>query len=218
MKKVFHTIFINISSFFEDYLLAALIITVCGAVLITAVILISAKLKGKSAKTAFKENLKAVCSSALILFYISLILNMTVFRRLSLPEHDPFSKIFGGWGIEDMIYYYDFSSIFNIIMFLPLCTVLFIFIKAALNRNITDKKLTLISFLCGFVFSCAIEALQIILKAGTFQIADIFYNTLGGVLSAGIFILLRKIYYSASLKKAADKIKSKLKSLNSGRV
>uniref|UniRef100_UPI0040277454 hypothetical protein n=1 Tax=Eubacterium sp. TaxID=142586 RepID=UPI0040277454 len=63
MKKVFHTIFINISSFFEDYLLSALIITVCGAVLITAVILISAKLKGTSAKTAFKEKLKAVCSS-----------------------------------------------------------------------------------------------------------------------------------------------------------
>lgn len=103
-------------------------------------------------------------------------------------------------------------------MFLPLCTVLFIFIKTALNRNITDKKLTLISFLCGFVFSCVIEALQIILKAGTFQIADIFYNTLGGILSAGIFILLRKVYYSASFKKAADKIKSKLKSLNSGRV
>lgn len=210
MKKLIHTISLSITSFFEDYLITALLITAFGAVLMILGILINAKIKGKSAKFALKENLTVLFSALFTLFYFALILNSTVFNRLSLPRCDPFSCILSGWVIEDYIFYYDFSPLLNVLMFLPLCTVLFIFIKWALHKSITFKALGFATSITGFISSCLIELLQIILKVGTIQIADIFYNTLGGVLSVVIFILLRKIYNSAAFKSTEAKIKSKL--------
>lgn len=218
MVKVFKTVFLNITAIFKDYMLVALIITVCGAALIIAGIMVSAKIKGKSAKTALKENLKAICGGTVCLLYVSIILNATLFKRLSLPDHDPFSNIFGGWGISELQYFYDFSSIWNVIVFLPLCTFIFIFLKTVLNKRVSNKALFLTAGTTGFLFSCIIELLQIIFKAGTFQIADIFYNTLGGVLSIIIFIILRRICHSAAFKNAEIKIKSKLKEHSKGRV
>lgn len=218
MKKIIYTISISITSFFEDYLIAALLITAVGAVLMILGILISAKLKGKSAKFALKENSAVLFSALFTLFYFALIFNSTVFNRLSLPRYDPFSSILSGWVIEDQIFYYDFSPLLNVLMFLPLCTVLFIFIKWALRKTITFKALVFVSSITGFISSCLIELLQIILKVGTIQIADIFYNTLGGVLSVVIFILLRKIYNCAAFKNTEAKIKSKIKEHNKRRV
>ena len=34
----------------------------------------------------------------------------------------------------------------------------------------------------AFIFSVSIEMLQLLLRLGTFQLSDIFYNTVGGVL------------------------------------
>lgn len=218
MVKVFKTVFLNITAIFKDYMLVALIITVCGAALIIAGMMISAKINGKSAKTALKENLKAICGATVCLLYVSIILNATLFKRLSLPDHDPFSNIFGGWGISELKYFYDFSSVWNVIVFLPLCTFIFIFLKTVLNKKVSSKALFLTAGAAGFLFSCIIELLQIIFKAGTFQFADIFYNTLGGALSVIIFILLRKIYNSAAFKITETKIKSKLNEHSKGRV
>ena len=33
----------------------------------------------------------------------------------------------------------------------------------------------------AFIFSIVIEVLQLLLRLGTFQLSDIFYNTVGGV-------------------------------------
>lgn len=218
MEKVLKTFFLNITSIFKDYMLTAFIITVCSAALIIAGIIISSKIKGKSAKSALKENFKTICGSTVCLLYVSIILNATFFKRLSMPDHDPFSNIFGCWGISELQYFYDLSSIWNIIIFLPLCTLIFIFFKTVINKTASDKTMVLTASATGFLFSCLIELLQIIFKAGTFQISDIVYNTAGGVISVGIFILLKKIYHSAAFKKAEIKIKSIVKSRKTGRA
>ena len=45
----------------------------------------------------------------------------------------------------------------------------------------------------GFLFSISIEMLQLILRLGTFQLSDICYNTLGGMIGGVMFWIIRLI-------------------------
>ena len=44
------------------------------------------------------------------------------------------------------------------------------------------KKILRYSGKIAFIFSVSIEMLQLLMRLGTFQLSDIFYNTVGGVL------------------------------------
>lgn len=45
----------------------------------------------------------------------------------------------------------------------------------------------------AFEFSLMIEILQLLLRLGTFQISDIFYNTVGGVLGGLMYYVMMKV-------------------------
>ena len=45
----------------------------------------------------------------------------------------------------------------------------------------------------AFIFSVFIEFLQLFLRLGTFQLSDIFYNTLGGFLGGAIYWISWKL-------------------------
>ena len=45
----------------------------------------------------------------------------------------------------------------------------------------------------AFIFSISIEMVQLLLRIGTFQLSDIFYNTLGGVLGGLMYYVLMKV-------------------------
>ena len=45
----------------------------------------------------------------------------------------------------------------------------------------------------AFIFSLNIEMLQLLLRLGTFQLSDIFYNTVGGVLGGLMYYVVMKI-------------------------
>lgn len=209
MQKFLHSVSLSIEDVFERYLLAALIITAAGVALMVLGITIAARARGKSIKNELSHSRYAICASGALLLYISVIFNAAVFTRLSQPEQDPFAKVWGGWGITDQTYYYELSSIFNVIIFLPLCTLLFLFLKTALQKNPDIKKLTAIGAGIGFLISCMIEGLQIILRAGTFQVSDLFYNTLGAVLGIFVFIALKKAAESPAFKSAVKKRKKR---------
>lgn len=209
MQKFFHSVSLSIEDVFERYLLAALIITAAGVALMVLGITIAARARGRSIKNELSHSRYAICASGALLLYISVIFNAAVFTRLSQPEQDPFAKVWGGWGITDQTYYYELSSIFNVIIFLPLCTLLFLFLKTALQKDPDIKKLTAISAGTGFLISCMIEGLQIILRAGTFQVSDLFYNTLGAVLGIFVFIALKKAAESPAFKSAVKKRKKR---------
>lgn len=209
MQKFLHSVSLSIEDVFERYLLAALIITAAGVALMVLGITIAARARGKSIKNELSHSRYAICASGALLLYISVIFNAAVFTRLSQPEQDPFAKVWGGWGITDQTYYYELSSIFNVIIFLPLCTLLFLFLKTVLQKDPDIKKLTAISAGTGFLISCMIEGLQIILRAGTFQVSDLFYNTLGAVLGIFVFITLKKAAESPAFKRAVKKRKKR---------
>ena len=53
----------------------------------------------------------------------------------------------------------------------------------------------------AFCFSVMIELLQIVLRVGTFQLSDIFYNTVGGVIGGVVYWMITLIVSVNSSKK-----------------
>lgn len=53
---------------------------------------------------------------------------------------------------------------------------------------------TLICTIVGLIFSVSIEMLQLLLRLGTFQVSDIVYNTLGGMLGGLCYIVGKKVH------------------------
>ena len=54
------------------------------------------------------------------------------------------------------------------------------------------KKILWQSGKITFCFSVSIEMLQLLLRLGTFQLSDIFYNTVGGVLGGLVYYMNMK--------------------------
>ena len=54
------------------------------------------------------------------------------------------------------------------------------------------KKILWYSGKIAFIFSISIEMLQLLLRLGTFQLSDIFYNTVGGVLGGLMYCAVMK--------------------------
>ena len=54
------------------------------------------------------------------------------------------------------------------------------------------KKILWYSGKIAFIFSISIEMLQLLLRLGTFQLSDILYNTVGGVLGGLMYCAVMK--------------------------
>ena len=54
------------------------------------------------------------------------------------------------------------------------------------------KKILWQSGKIAFIFSISIEMLQLLLRLGTFQLSDIFYNTVGGALGGLLYYVAMK--------------------------
>ena len=112
----------------------------------------------------------------LLAFVSSLILFRTLLNRNLWMN--PLSNVMGGWGIWETVNgekKLTTECIENVIMMVPFSSVVM------WTFNVKEKILWQ-SGKIAFIFSVVIEMLQLLLRLGTFQIADIFYNTVGGVL------------------------------------
>lgn len=143
---------------------------------------------------------KNICSkSALslfsVFFYFAMIFDVTVFSRIGQVQ-DPLSNVLGDWWILDtsFIMYVNFSPIINILLTLPLGALLILIIRQFFGKVYSDKKTVLLSTSVSLGLSLIIELTQLIFKLGTFQLSDLTYNTLGGLIGALLFILIKKLY------------------------
>ena len=121
------------------------------------------------------------------LFLLSFFSAMILFRTLLNRNLwlNPLSDVMGGWGI------WEISSngtkelttecFENIILMFPFTSVLMWTIKEKLIRTISLRTIAVKSAEIAFCFSLTIEFLQLFLRVGTFQLSDLFYNTLGGL-------------------------------------
>lgn len=189
MKKILYSFYINFKFFLFEYLLYPLLLAAAVVIIIIAADCLRKKERfGLTKLTGAKNQLFSIFLTVL---YYSVLYNSTVTSRLRLGKQNPFSNIWGGWRLYETQYFYDFSALWNILIFLPACAVLYYFIKSALKKSISDKGLIALSFISSLFFSGIIEASQILTYTGTFQISDLVYNSIGGLLGGVIFILIK---------------------------
>ena len=118
------------------------------------------------------------------LFLLAFVTSLILFRTLLNRDlwMNPLSKVMGGWCIWETVngeQKLTTECIEHVIMMVPFsAVVMWTFQKKAGNgwKNIVWQ-----SGMVAFIFSIVIEVLQLLLRLGTFQLSDIFYNIVGGV-------------------------------------
>ena len=73
-----------------------------------------------------------------------------------------------------------FCAYENVIMMVPFSAVMMWTFEEKIG--ISWKRILWQSGKIAFIFSISIEMLQLLLRLGTFQLSDIFYNTVGGLM------------------------------------
>ena len=129
------------------------------------------------------------------LFFLAFVTSLILFRTLLNRNlwMNPLSDVMGGWGIWETVngeQKLTTECIENVIMMVPFSAVaMWTFGKKIGN---SWKKILWYSGKIAFIFSISIEMLQLLLRLGTFQLSDIFYNTVGGVLGGLMYCAVMK--------------------------
>ena len=129
------------------------------------------------------------------LFFLAFVISMILFRTLLNRKMwmNPLSDVMGGWGIWKTVNgerQLTTECIENIIMMVPFSAVVMWTFEEKLGNG--WKKILRQSGKIAFIFSVSIEMLQLLLRLGTFQLSDVFYNTVGGVLGGLMYYAVMK--------------------------
>lgn len=121
-----------------------------------------------------------------LVFYTSMILFRTLLNRNMWLN--PLENVIGFWWIyvENPVtgeVKLTTECIENIILFIPFSALL----MWCLEQKKNIRYIIWSSTKTVFLFSITIEFLQLFLRVGTFQLSDIFYNTLGGLVGGLIY-------------------------------
>lgn len=126
----------------------------------------------------------------LFVFYTVMILFRTLLNRNMWAN--PLSNVIGIWGIYNEKGELTAEAIENLVLFIPfIVLLLWTFQDQVIGGEERLGKMLWQSTKITFLFSLSIEFLQLFLRLGTFQLSDLFYNTLGGLIG-GLFY---GIYY-----------------------
>lgn len=135
--------------------------------------------------TSFKSS-SVFRRSFLLSFYTAMILFRTLLNRNLWMN--PLSDVMTGWTLTNAKGELTTESIENLMLFIPFSILLLWAVK---DKLLKDKKglgtILWQSTRIVFCFSLSIEFLQLFFRLGTFQLSDIFYNTLGGFLGGLIY-------------------------------
>lgn len=125
----------------------------------------------------------------LLIFTTTMILFRTLWNRNMWMN--PLSNVMGGWGIwmvaKDGTKSLTTESFENVIMMVPFTGLLLWIFGEKLVGRMDFRSVAGRATAIAFGFSLGIEVTQLLLRIGTFQLADLFYNTLGGFLGGAIY-------------------------------
>ena len=93
---------------------------------------------------------------------------------------DPLCVLWEGWGLHDSDGSFTGEGFENLLLLMPVAVAL---LDVLLRRRASRHPLGLAIVSTGLL-SLLIETCQLVLHVGTFQVADLVYNTLGGALAA----------------------------------
>ncbi len=129
-----------------------------------------------------------------LFFLIVMILFITLLNRDLWMN--PLSDVMGGWWIWKEIngeIQLTTECFENVIMMIPFMFLLLWTFGEKIAKGF--KAIVLKSIKYTFCFTLTIEFLQLFLRLGTFQISDIFYNTLGGLIGGILYWIYTRIRY-----------------------
>lgn len=119
----------------------------------------------------------------LLILYLALLLQMTLIGR---SHTDPLSAVFTGWlPFKRYDGTWNIDAIYNIFLLTPI-----IFFVNGIYPFVLQKNWRCKIAICSFLISSFIEVNQLIFSIGTFQIADLVYNTLSGLIGGMLFKFL----------------------------
>lgn len=126
------------------------------------------------------------------LFFLAFLTSLILFRTLLNRQlwMNPLSDVMGGWGIWETVngeQKLTTECMENVIMMVP-------FTGMVMWTFDVEKGVVWKSTKLGLIFSVSIEMLQLLLRLGTFQVSDIVYNTLGGMLGGLCYIVGKKVH------------------------
>lgn len=82
----------------------------------------------------------------------------------------------------------------NFFLFMPYIVLMFWnFEEKIFGKKVYIGKIILKSIQIAFLSSLTIELLQLFLRLGTFQISDLFFNTIGGLAGGIIYFLVNAV-------------------------
>ena len=130
------------------------------------------------------------------LFFLAFVTSLILFRTLLNRNlwMNPLSDVMGGWGIWETVngeQKLTTECIENVIMMVPFSAVAMWTFGEKIGNS--WKKILWYSGKIAFIFSISIEMLQLLMRLGTFQLSDIFYNTVGGVLGGLMYCAVMKV-------------------------
>ena len=119
------------------------------------------------------------------LFFLAFVTSLILFRTLLNRNlwMNPLSNVMDGWSIWETVngdQKLTTECIENVIMMIPFSAVVMWTLHGKTGNG--WNNILWLSGKIAFEFSLMIEMLQLLLRLGTFQLSDIFYNTVGGVL------------------------------------
>lgn len=122
----------------------------------------------------------------ILVFYIAMILFRTLLNRDMW--RNPVSNVIGIWGLHDENGQLTTETIENLALFIPFTVLLlWSFCEKILGEGVKLLKTIWQSVKIVLFFSLSIEFLQLFFRLGTFQLSDLFYNTLGGLIGGLLF-------------------------------
>lgn len=127
-------------------------------------------------------------------FYVTLVLFITLLNRQMWMN--PISNVWGTWGFYDSKGKLSAEVFENTILFIPYTILLFWAFSNRIFKKITFGTVMWNSMKISFLSSLCIEVAQLILRLGTFQLSDLFFNTLGGIVGGLIYFIVFKIIKS----------------------
>lgn len=136
----------------------------------------------------------------LLVFYIAMILFRTLLNRDMW--RNPISNVIGVWGLYNENGELTTETIENLVLFIPFTVLLLWSFREKIISQSVKLFVTLWkSIEVVFLFSLTIEFLQLFLRLGTFQLSDLFYNTLGGLIGGLIYWCGYKVAHRNKKKK-----------------
>ena len=127
--------------------------------------------------------------------YFSFITVMILFRTLLNRNMwaNPLSDVIGVWGFTNAKGEFTTEAVENFILFVPFIFGLLWTFKDKLIGKGRFIKVMYVSLKYAFMFSLSIEMLQLFLRLGTFQLSDLFFNTMGGLIGGIIYYFGSKV-------------------------